>query len=491
MKYLIFTILCIQSFTGIAQDKSTILTINPYGNDLTKTKLKYDSKVKFKITHVNSFKIEGTNSVSKESISFDVPEQFAKPLTEKTDNTIQQLKNGGDFLKGTARSDYIRAIENLSLKQDSINDLKKEFIKNYNCFIKTLNKLAIYTSVDAYIDNLLTDTFIPDVETLKANLLNYMAGINDEDTVINHLRKKGKEALDDLTNCYIQAKGAYDDLAKKMKAEKVQLTGELSTKDKNVILKIDSALVTLELKKIFEKEIEFLTAKFDAINPESKRTEIVNKINIGVDYFYKVKNAAFEVYTDGQQLDEDIVTITPELKNAKGDVVKEFSPVRIKTSGGLKVDFSSGYLLSFRGDENYATLYDSSGIIGVQKNGSDHVKHAVGAMLNAYMRTGNDFNVGISFGISVPTDDKRIGFYGGLSALMLEKHRLIISAGIAYNKISLLNTANLTKDAAAEKITGKETYKFSNGDYKEIKYDELYRPAFFVGITYNIFTVKK
>ena len=54
-------------------------------------------------------------------------------------------------------------------------------------------------------------------------------------------------------------------------------------------------------------------------------------------------------------------------KNSKGEVLKEFKPVKIPTYGGLKVDFSSGYFLSFKGDENYTNLYDSAGVFGIQK----------------------------------------------------------------------------------------------------------------------------
>jgi len=144
---------------------------------------------------------------------------------------------------------------------------------------------------------------------------------------------------------------------------------------------------------------------------------IINNVNNGVDYYNKVHNCKFEVYTDAEQLNDDQITITPKLKNAKGHIIKEYNPVKIKTYGGWKVDFSSGYLLSFKGDENYTNLYDTSGIIGVQKNRSDNLKHSIGALLNAYSRNGKDFNVGLSVGVSLPTDGTNIGFFWGVSAL--------------------------------------------------------------------------
>src|SRR5690606_13258879 len=170
-----------------------------------------------------------------------------------------------------------------------------------------------------------------------------------------------------------------------------------------------------------------LIAKYDTINSNNKRTNIINKTNAGIDYYHRVQNAKFEVYTDAQQLNDDKITITPKLKNAKGDIIKEYNPVEIKTFGGWKVDVSTGYLLSFKSDENYTNLYDDEGLSGVQKNSSENLKHTIGALFNAYRRTGRDVNFGLSLGFSIPTDGSSIGFYGGGSILFLEKNRLVMT----------------------------------------------------------------
>lgn len=544
MKQLIYAFLLLQSLGISAQDTGTILKLNPFGNDVTRQRLKFGTMVKFKILHINSFKIEGTNSVSKQSISFDVPAAFSQPLADDSggsaatqlDNLIKEKEDSSKLLaniielKGLSIKEFARmkvagvqsatskvskkiqvlddeikmlaerkneldaeiiALKNKARQDINFMDSKSAFIANYNCFMTAINKIALYTAIDAFIDSLLKDTYVPDTETFKTNLDDYMASINDEDGNINLLRGKCRKALNDITTCYINAKSAYEKLYEQIKSMEVKLSGELISGDKVIKLKIGNPVATIKTENKFEKEFQFLAAKFEAINSENKRTEIINKANTGVDYYYKVRNCSFEVLTDGQQLNDDVITITPKLKDLKGNIVKEFNPVTFKTYGGWKIDFSSGYLLSFRGDENYTNLYDSSGITGVQKNKTDHLKHAIGALFNVYPRTGRDFNMGLSIGISVPTDGTSIGFYGGLSALMLEKNRLVLTAGAAFNKIKLLNTGNLLRELEQGKITGKETYKFSNKDFKEIKYDDVYRPAFFIGITYNLLTVKK
>ncbi|MEO6231519.1 MAG: hypothetical protein ABJB11_02955 [Ferruginibacter sp.] len=545
MKQIIYVLLLLQSLGISAQDTGIILKINPFGNDVTKQRLKYGTMVKFRISNVNSFKIEGTNSVSKQSISFDVPAAFSQPLADNSggiaatqmNNLIKEKEDSSKLLaniiqlKGSSIREFadmktavgvqsltskfsknikkledeikilavkkkkldaeIIALQDKAMQDIKLMDSKSAFIVSYNCFMTSLNKIALYVDIDAFIDSLLKETYVRDTETFKTNLDNYMTNINDDNGNINLLRGKCKKALEDITTCYINAKSAYEDLSEQIKAKEVKLSGELISGDKAIKLKIDNSVATIKMENKFEKEFQFLSAKFEAINSENKRTEIINKANTGVNYYYKVRNCSFEVLTDGQQLNDDVITIIPKLKDLKGNIVKEFNPITFKTYGGWKIDFSSGYLLSFKGDENYTNLYDNSGIIGVQKNKTDHLKHAIGALFNAYPRTGRDINMGLSVGISVPTDGTSIGFYGGLSALMLEKNRLVLTVGAAFNKIKLLNTGNLVRESAKEKITGKETYEFSNKDFKEIKYDDVYRPAFFIGITYNVFTVKK
>lgn len=544
MKYLIIFLLLLPGLESIAQKnknslqeniRGTILEINPNDDGFTKTRLPFGSTVKFKITNVNPFKIEGTNSISKESISFDVPVQLSQTLTHESVGNLQPVikdenkKGSGeelahlvknlnqynaqlfqqfpsDLISHISKSDAvkIKALKKQIIKlekdieilkkiqqlRDSIDNFKTQFIKNYNGFVSTLFKLSLYTSADIYIDSLLQETFIIDTTTLKSNLKGYMTSINDNNTDINLLRGKCITTLDSFNKYYINAKGAYDDLAKKIKNEKLILD-DWESKNKEAKIKIESLSITLIREKIFEKEFQFLTAKYDTINSNNNRTSIVNKTNAGIDYYNRVQNAKFEVYTDAQQLNDDIITITPKLKNAKGDILKEYSPMEIKTYGGWKVDVSTGYFLSFRGDENYTYLYKGDGISGVQKNKTDNLKHSIGALFNFYRRTGNDVNFGPSLGVSIPTDGSSIGFYAGVSALILEKNRLVISIGIAQNRIKMLNTGNLLRDKYAGNLSGKETYTFSNTEFREIKYDNVYRPAIFIGISYNIFTIKK
>lgn len=553
MKSILYCLLLLCSLPAFSQGKKNKtlpppLEINPYGQDVISTTWPYNTMVKFKINNVNPFKVDGSSSAEKKSIDFEVPAQFtavtagkeeqgfvesgqselkeleeekketesALALTKTNVGRLANIINNKSFSANNTTAAKARAqkaaqeklikeleekikkleaemevLKKILEEKNALAEAKDHFVENYNCFIAALNRLNLYVTIDEYLSSQLQETFIPDVEAFTDNFKNYIKSINNNSEDANRIRQSALETLNQLTGCYIGAKRAYEEMGKHVKAEKVTLAGGLATKDKSVEIKIDSAFVVLALKKFFEEEFKFITDKFNIIAPEKKRTEIINKINDGISRYNKIINAKYYVYTDAQQLDDDMVTITPKLKNSKGEVLKEFTPVKITTTGGLKVDFSSGYFLSFRGDDNYTNLYDTSGIIGLQKNESDDLRHAIGALINVYPRWASKFSPGFSVGISLPTDNARVGFCAGISALMLEKNRLVLTAGVSYNRTKILNTANLVRDEVLEKQTGKETYRFANNDYKEVKYDELYRPSFFVGITYNIFSVKK
>lgn len=481
MKFAMYLSLLLISLNTQAQNckkcKDSSIVINPFGKDIIYSVCReLGTTIKFKITNVNPFKLEGITSAIRQSIDFDVPTQFSSiPKATETDK---------DTLK---KADEKKTNKLAMIAFENNRDVKNDFIVNYNAFIQALNRLALFNSIQDYIDSNLQETYISDPDLLKSNLKSYITSINDNDPNAELIRAKTKMALNDLTDSYIKAKKAYEELAKSVTNDTVKITGTLANKDESVKIKLDDVSVSLKLKKYFEEEFQFIKKKFDIINSEKKRTEIINKSNAGIDFYNKVQKSNFEIHTDAHQVDDDIIILTPKLKNKKGEIIKEYNPVEVKAYGGVKVNFSTGYLLSFKGNENYRNLYDTSGIIGVQKNKTDDLTHALGALVHVYQRNCNSVNFGFTAGLSIPTDGVRIGFYTGVSALMLEKHRLVITAGASFIKTKILNTSNLTR---ANNRT-EESYIFSNKDYKEIVYDELYKPAFFVGITYNLSQAKK
>jgi hypothetical protein len=108
------------------------------------------------------------------------------------------------------------------------------------------------------------------------------------------------------------------------------------------------------------------------------------------------------------------------------------------------------------------------------------LKHSLGGLLHAYYNLKGSVDIGTSVGLSI-NDSANAGFYIGLSGFFTETNRLVLTTGISFVKVSKLNTTNLIYNDVTKE------YDFLNQSDTEIKYDEIYRPSFFVGISYNLF----
>ena len=167
------------------------------------------------------------------------------------------------------------------------------------------------------------------------------------------------------------------------------------------------------------------------------------------------------------------------MKNKKGDVLRKIEDLEIKTKQP-SIDFSTGYLFSFVGDENYELSVDNSGNAIALEGNDNNFTHALGGLMHVYNRSWfGGMAIGISPGLSLTTEGD-LGFYTGISTLFFGNNRLAITTGYSWVKKQKLNTSNLSYN------NENRYYEFRNSDLKEIKYDRVYDGAFFIGLTYNL-----
>ena len=137
--------------------------------------------------------------------------------------------------------------------------------------------------------------------------------------------------------------------------------------------------------------------------------------------------------------------------------------------------------MSFIGDDNYSTYTDSTGIaIGAVQSNKTLLTHSLGGMVHTYWDFITDFDPALSAGASIATNGN-IGFFFGGSLLFLEKNRLVFSVGYSFLKIKRLNKSNLN---LIDKSNNR--YEFINIKDSEIEYDNVYKGALFLGVTYNL-----
>ena len=289
-------------------------------------------------------------------------------------------------------------------------------------------------------------------------------------------KNKVKEEISKLQTHYTTLAQTYKEINKDNEPKTIKLSGTLKSKDKKSYTIKDVELKT-EVKNSFEEEMAFAKKSYDTVM--LLQNKIIEKAQAGIDLYHQIKDEKFEVYTDAIQVNGDGATLSPSLKFANGKVAHQFSDIALKTYGGWKVDFSSGYLLSFAGDDNYSIYKDAAGkTIGVKESNSHKFSSAIGALAHVYSRWERGPAIGLSAGASIAANES-LGFYGGLSMLFLEQNRLVFTVGYAGNKLKKLNTANLNTSNVF--ITETDT---------EIKYDDIYKGSIFIGLTYNIFKKK-
>jgi hypothetical protein len=443
------------SMKGSGQNE---ITINPFGTDIPIRKVKFGNTVKFKINNVNTFKIHGIIDSKSINIDFGVPIIF------------------NDFLNPNLNS-----INNGPVTIATLDDKKLEFLKSFSIFITSFNCVHQQIELEEKLFEQIKDSvFIKDTSILKRNVRDYYFAVYNN-MATDSAKKETEKLLNNLLieNSILQ--NLYEEINKVVEVDSVVVSGELKSNDKKTTFKINNAQLLQQKNNHFFVEISSVKKVIDNLLDVKNRNQIIKKAQDGIDLYNKIENADFVAYTDAIQINDDEVIATPQLKFNNGNLAHEFNPYTIRSFDRIKVNFSTGYLLSFKGDENYGITKDSSGAsIEIKQGNKNHITHSLGGLVHAYFQSKYNTSFGISAGASLTTTGN-VGFYFGGSALFLEKNRLVFTFGYSLIKIKKLNKSNLNSN---EKNA--ESYTFSNNKDTEIKYDDVYAGALFIGVTYNL-----
>ncbi len=484
MKAVIFLISLLWISTVQAQDnqQTKMITINPYGPDTVIKSVKFGERIKFKILNVNTFKINGYVTSTPVNIDYGVPSILSNLINQtrvtEIDTTTTEPDPGDIPVPGPIMLGG--GIKAKPSRADTIAQKQKAFIKGLSDFIVRYQKIVSYINLEDNLFRKLSDSvFIRDIKVLQTNCTSEYLSIYDDTINFNVAKQKIIKDLSEIDTTYTVLKLIYEELLNMQKEAFFTMNGTLKSQDKKTSLSVTNAEVRLETKKYFEAEYLFVKTVYDQLNDEKNRQTLIEKVHAGIDLYNKIQNEKYIFYTDSEPANGDEVTLTLKLKYSDGRVAKEFTPYQIRTKGGLKVNFSSGYLLSFKGDDNYTVYRDANGGVGASKGNSNTLSHALGALAHVYRRSDKDYNFALSSGISL-ANNSNLGFYLGCSVLFSEKNRLIISAGISYIQLQKLNSSNL------ERVGETEKYKFLSASDDIIKYDPVYQPTGFVSITYNL-----
>lgn len=452
---------------------STAIVLNPFGVNQIPKCVCYRSWVKYKINNVNDILVNGVSESKSTNMDFETPEMIVNVLNKAKEND-QMIDSLSSFREDKADSSAKRELINSMLKKMKMDE---DFLDYLKLFVQQYRKIERYTQLEGQLVALLNDhLFIQNAKAFKGHAGSIVQSHFDGDSIPLELYKKLPKTLDSLDAAYFQLKTLYEEInaTKKTGTMSVVLTFDSGEKRN-----IESMAIVEVGQPKFKAEYDFVKKAYEELHKKENKQNLENKVNAGIRLYQKIKDACFTIYGDAGQATGDIFTTKIALKNAKGDTLHTYKPITIRTRGGFKVNFSSGYLLSFKGNDSYSSFRaDGSSATSIKADNKDKMTHALGALCHVYFRGIHDLQPGISAGLSVE-DDADLGFYLGLSALFTESNRLVLTAGVSMTKIDKLNTANLS-----DANNGIRT--FLSEDNTNINYDKVYRPAFFVGVTFNL-----
>ncbi|MFN7586411.1 MAG: hypothetical protein ACK5RI_10910 [Bacteroidota bacterium] len=522
LNLILFILISVNLSAQEGNKKSLVGTINPFGIDCIPKNVHINSTIKFKIKNVNTFKVNGNTVSTPLNIDFEnpsvftglmsgfdkvsiVPNQTSEQINQSENNQLNELYNAltrnlnekdkiyqnllkinktNDSTKMRLKSDSVLILNNKidsliklinTLKSNKLKTDSASFIDNFKSFVETYQSIIAYTALENKLTEKIKDSvFIRDICTLRKNVKSDLnATYNQSESssyktqIINKINLLQKE--------FAEIQLIYDVMNKTTDKDSIAFSGNLKTSDEGAEMKISNGYIKPNRKKYFAEQMAFAKKATEIVISEKNQQEIIKKSQAGIDLYYLIINDSFAIWTPAEQLKDDEVTFTPKLSSPDGKTVYEFKPVTIKTHGGFKVNFSTGFFLNFIGDDNYDILKDSSGKnIGVVSTAKNKITQALGGMIHAYPRWIKGPQPALSAGISL-AQNGNMGFYGGASVMFLEKNRLVVSTGYAFNKIKQLNTSNVNQNNLF--ITQSDT---------QIRYNDVYRGSWFIGITYNL-----
>jgi hypothetical protein len=412
-------------------------------------------------------------NLTEDPVYLDKIEDLKKKILEQESKIVKLESELNDLTKKN---------KELQKELDELKEIKKlesNFVKDFKKFQNSFNKITNYSLLNTLLIAQIKETpvFISSDKTFKAKAESTLISLTKK-KVVDFTKKDIVNQFDELISLNNRLSINYQKINELLKKRKFEFTGKL--KDGDNILNVSKMEAELEIKYTFEDEMSKVKAIHDSlINPKNKN-KIITETFKGCDLYSEIQGSDFTTTISSDFVYDDSAEIIFKLKDAKDNVLHTYPKIKVRTYGNWKVNASAGYFLNFIGDDNYETYRNEKDTITnyLRASNKNDIKHSLGGLIHAYYNLGTNLALGFSAGLSI-NDDSNAGFYLGGSTFITEHNRLVLTCGVSFIKVNKLNTSNLYK-------TDDNIYYFKEDNY-QIKYDKVYRPSLFIGITYNLF----
>lgn len=196
------------------------------------------------------------------------------------------------------------------------------------------------------------------------------------------------------------------------------------------------------------------------------------------DLFASVEAASFkQVYDYNVTVDKALIEIKfiPKTDLSDGDNTPvKVRSISVKAKGGFKINNGVALTLNNYKDVSKDFFVDQNGTIGSTPN--DNFVPNLSTMINFYPIIGENFNLGGSFGLSIPiADDLRgVNFLIGPSVFFGNENRFSLSGGVAFGPVQKLTNGLQEGDTALSADVDNFT-------------KNVYDVGFYMGISFSLF----
>jgi len=495
--------------------------------DVSKSSIeKFDSRIGLKITNVNKKLVVINKNVERNSFNEEMPsmfEVFSKAKLPPASEPSSALGPGTSFLSVEQISNA-RITEPIRNKLINLNEVYNKIgntifennstLAAFGEVYKRLKNVLQYQSnllllqedcnlkfneIRSQVANRTKETFSKDeMQLIQADkiLLNdadYTKNKAIIDRYLSTINSEGQENYNKVSVAFTQTK--KDELTKSVSTiksgilEAIALLEKLPNRqtDRNII----AILKTLRVQKSnFElgKELSDSFEKFSKIDVVKLNSDIEAFNGAGKKELFAVYDYFTEsnwiYYVEPQTIDKDLTILTVNIlpkDNVPCTPLARSYELRIRAKSGLKVDFSTGLFTNFGGKGFMDQSYRYEEVSGqpeqyriIRNESKNAIFPSVGGLMHFYKRSGKDFNLAGTFGLSTK-DLEKMNYHLGGSAIFGYSQRFIISTGVTLTKATLIDD---------KYVDGQIIYKTEAPN--AIPTATFNRIGFFAAFTYNL-----
>lgn len=421
---------------------------------LENPKIKRNSLIELQLKNVNPFAVDVVTEVSEESV-----------MKSGQGFNFTSLLGGMGSFGGDQMNLNVGNLPTSEMFSSSGSSRGESVSNNFSDLNNTIaNIAAMKTSI---VSNLLNPNM--DKETILENL------------VANASSQEDARLPDPNANFYT----FLSQLEKTVSEDKSEITGDLNVLS-NDLKRTDEEDKVVSRGDLVARNIAFTDIEKLKASLNTSTALSIQDLNRIKSLYTMLEASSFERTYD-YQLEADKVNI--ELKFIQSNFSEaiegnnEQSTLKIRNiklfaKGGFKINTSIALTLNNFGSKSNDYFVDELGVIGADRN--DYFVPNLSTMVNFYPFMGENFNVGGSFGLSIPISGdqkvKGMNFLLGPSLFFGSKSRVALSGGIAYGAVQKLTNGlevgDTTSFGSIDNFT-KDVYEF----------------GYYFGISFSLFDI--